>query len=183
MEEYTAYHVVTERPMHPGQRLLFDEAHHNGVYKRVMEQKALALEFYDNPWCAAAELEHHTAVALRELALEEVRRRQHPNYPSRLACLYVSEQLEDAEKWAELFVQWGRATYHIVKLRVRGGKFVGDANNCFAASRDKQENLRLAQRYWDNAPNLQGEPPIREILADGSIEVVELVREIGKNLV
>lgn len=183
MRSYLAYHVVTERPMQVGQRLVFGEGQYNGVYRRVMEKLPQMEALYAHAERgAAASLEHHTAVALRELALEEVRKARWPHLPSRLACLYVSEQLADAEKWAELFIQWGRPTYHIVKLRVQGGKFAGDANNCFAATLDRQENLRLAERYWENAPNLAGEPPIREILADGVIEVVELVRRIGANV-
>ena len=27
-----AYHVVTDRPMHVGQTIIFDEIHHSGVY-------------------------------------------------------------------------------------------------------------------------------------------------------
>jgi len=34
-------------------------------------------------------LEHHTAVALRELALKEVRQKKYPEYPSRMGCLIV----------------------------------------------------------------------------------------------
>lgn len=33
---FFAYHVVTERPMHLGQQLIFDGNHHSGVYERVM---------------------------------------------------------------------------------------------------------------------------------------------------
>ena len=29
------YHVVTEKPMSLGQRIIFDESNHNGVYSRV----------------------------------------------------------------------------------------------------------------------------------------------------
>lgn len=36
MEEITVYHVVTESPIQQGQRIIFDEAHHNGGYDRVM---------------------------------------------------------------------------------------------------------------------------------------------------
>lgn len=29
------YHVVTKKPMSLGQRIIFDESNHNGVYSRV----------------------------------------------------------------------------------------------------------------------------------------------------
>ena len=38
MKEYTAYHVVTERPMTVGQVLCLDETYPSGVYRRVMEK-------------------------------------------------------------------------------------------------------------------------------------------------
>ena len=122
--------------------------------------------------------EHHTAVALRELALEEVRQKKYPEYPSRMGCLYVSNHYEEAKKWSELFIEWGRPTYQIVKVKIDGNRFIGDANNCFDASLNKEENLALAERYWKNLPNLNGETPIVEILVDGDIEVIEIVEEI-----
>ena len=33
--------------------------------------------------------------------------------------------------------------------------------------------------YWKNEPNLTGEPVIKEMLVDGDIEVVEIVRLTG----
>ena len=183
VEEFTAYHAVTDRPMRAGQTILFDDAHHSGVYTRVMEKLSAVEDIYAHPGrYTAAGLEHHTAVALRELALEEVRRSHYAQYPSRLNCLYVTATAEEAEKWAGLFAQWGRPTYHIVKLRVCGRRFVGDANNCFDATPDRARNLALADRYWKNEPNPSGEPPIWEILADGKIEVVDILKEIRRNI-
>lgn len=183
MEDFMAYHVVTDHPMRVGQRIRFDGEHHSGVYRRVMEKREAVREIYAHPETyKAALLEHHTAVALRELALEEVRQAAYPAYPSRLACLYVSETLEDAEKWSGLFAEWGRPTYHIVRLRIQGNRFAGNANLCFAATPDKQRNLALARRYWENAPYLGGEPPIKEILVNGDIDVMEIMREINRNV-
>lgn len=183
MAEFYAYHVVTDRPMKEGQTIVFDESHHSGVYSRVMEKERAVKEIYACPKeYASQKLEHHTAVALRELALEEVRRKKYPQYPSRLGCLYVSDCIEDAVKWSELFIEWGRPTYHIVRLRIRGNKFTGDANNCFVASVYKEHNLAMAEHYWNNDPTPTGEKPILEILADGEIEVVKIVREIRENI-
>ncbi|MFG6394612.1 MAG: hypothetical protein K1W24_10625 [Lachnospiraceae bacterium] len=38
---FFAYHAVTEQPVHSGQHIIFDENHHNGVYKRVMDKKGI----------------------------------------------------------------------------------------------------------------------------------------------
>lgn len=181
MKEIFAYHVVTDRPMRVGQHIVFDEAQHNGVFRRVMEKIPMVEEIYSHPGRYDAEkLEHHTRVALRELALEKVRKERYPDYPSRMACLYVSESMEEAEKWAELFIRWNRPVYAIVRLKITGRMFAGDANNCFDATVNEAENLLLAGRYWENEPNPAGEPVIREMLVDGDIEVTEIVREILK---
>lgn len=182
-EVFYAYHVVTERPMEPGQQILMDADHPNGVYHRVMEKRTEVEAIWKDPdRYDANQLEHHTRVALRELALEQVRQQQYDQYPSRMCCLYVSRGLKEARQWAEWFVGWGRPTFSIVRLKIEGNSFAGDANNCFDALTDYAENLRLAARYWENLPNLRGEPPIEEILASGRITVDQLVEQIGCNL-
>ena len=172
------YHVVTDRPMQLGQELIFDENHHSGVYNRVYAFKDKVDEIYKNPDAYKnIELEHHLKVALRELAMEEVRKEKYPNYPSRLASLYVSNSLEEAEKWYALFIELGRPTYSIVKVEVDGNTYVGDAYNCFDGTIDKNKNLELAENYWKYKENLEGKQPIVEILASGKIKVIEIVKE------
>jgi len=177
------YHVVTDRPMQVGQKIIFDESHHSGVYQRVMEKAECVRKIYANPErYIAKELEHHTSVALRELALEEVRKEKYPFYPSRMSCLYVSKTYEEAEKWGDFFVKIGRPTYCIVKLEVNGNCFFGDATKCFDGQTDEAENKKLAERYWSNPQNEEAENEVCEILVDGEITVVEVVKEINANL-
>lgn len=178
-----AYHVVTERPMEIGQQIIFDETHHNGVHKRVYEKLDIVNDIYANPDKYNVEnLEHHTSVALRELALEEIRQKKYPNYPSRMSCLYVSRTLKEAENWGEFFARIGRPTYHIVKLEIKGNCFIGDATKCFDGQLDKLENLRLAELYWENKSNDVNERSICEMLVDGYITVMEIVKEINANV-
>lgn len=178
MREFYAYHVVTEKPMQIGQHILFDETHHSGVWERVQRLKNTVDDIYAHPEkYQSVSLEYPVQVALRELALEEVRRANYPQYPSRMSCLYVSENVSDSYLWFDYFLKLGRPTYQIVKMKIRGNCFVGDANNCFDGVSRKEENLRQAEHYWQNLPNVDGEPPIREMLVDGDIEVVEIVKE------
>lgn len=82
-----------------GQHIIFDENHHSGVYERVQEKMEKVHDIYENPdKYDEKTLEHHTSVALRELALEEVRRKKYPQFPSRMSCLYVSRTLKEAEQ-------------------------------------------------------------------------------------
>lgn len=177
MGTYELYHVVTDKPFKVGDKIVFDETHHSGVYNRVMEKRGLINEIYKNGY--NGELEHHTMVALRELALEEVRKEKFNEYPSRLSCLYTSQTYEEAEKWADLFVDLGRPTYNIVKIRSNGNIFKGNANKCFRATTSKEENKKLALQYWEKQCEEDG---ICEVLVDGEIEIIEVVKEINKNI-
>ena len=172
------YHVVTDKPMTVGQIITFDENHHSGVYKRVFELKNKTDDIYSNPDSYDDnEFDHHLKVALRELALEEVRVNKYKDYPSRLASLYVSNTLEEAEKWYNYFIELGRPTYSIVKVEVDGNAFVGDAHNCFDGTKDKNKNMELAEYYWEGKANLKGKEPLIEIIVDGKIKVVEIIKE------
>ncbi len=177
MKELFAYHVVTEKPMYIGQHIIFDKNHHNGVWQRVYEKLDIVRDIYDNPEnYANTKLEHHTSVALRELALEKVRIHKYPNYPSRMACLYVSKTLKEAEKWFDYFAASGRPTFQIVKLKVKGNVFYGDAAKCFDGKLNENENLILAEKYWKNDDF--DELSVLEMLVDGDMEVVEIVKGI-----
>ncbi len=173
------FHVVTERPMELGQVIIFDENHHSGVFERINKEKNNVKNLYLN---GSVELTSDLKKALREYALEEVRKNEYPEYPSRLSCLYVSNSLEEAEFWYKCFIEQGRPTFQIVKVEVEGSYFTGDAWNCFNGTSDKEQNIELARKYWKNEKNSRNEKPIIETLVDGKITVVEIVKENKKDL-
>lgn len=167
-----AYHVATDSPLQPGQIIAFDENHRSGVYLRVHEKLNLIRDIYSNPEKYRDHpLGHHTAVALRELALEEVRANCYPDYPSRMECLYASETFEEAEKWAQFFLKIGRPTFSIAKIESLGRVFAGDAAKCFEGRIDHKENLRLAEQYWQSAA-----ADVKELLIGDKIRVLEIVK-------
>lgn len=177
------YHVVTERPMQKGQHIIFDENNRSGVYRRVMDKRSIVEDIYRNPEkYEGVELDHNTLVALRELAMEKVRQEKYPQYPSRMAALYVSKTYEEAERWGEFFARIGRPTYSIVKVEVDGNIFEGDACNCFDGTLSEEENLRMAESYWRVDPNDEEGAPVIEVLVGGDILVAEIVKEINANL-
>ena len=103
------YHVISDVPKYQGEHILLDERHPNGVHKRVYSQLDVVKDIYQNPQrYSGMELSHETDVALRELALEKIRREKYPQYPSRLASLYVSKTYSEAKRWGEYFVRLGR---------------------------------------------------------------------------
>ena len=177
------YHVISDIPKHKGEHILLDENHPNGVHQRVYAQMETVKDIRNNPEAyRGKELTHVVDVALRELALEKVRKEKYPHYPSRMASLYVSRTYEEAEQWGDFFAKIGRPTYGIAKIKVNGNTFTGDAYKCFDGSIDEEENIRQAEIYWQNGPNEDGSQPIVEILADGDIEVVEILKEINANI-
>lgn len=90
--------------MYVGQQIVFDDEHYSGAYQKVYDKLDIVNDIYANPAKYDVEtLEHHTSVALRELALEKIRQRKYPQYPSRMACLYVSESVEEAGKLGKVF--------------------------------------------------------------------------------
>ena len=98
------------------------------------------------------------------------------------ASLYVSKSFEEAERWGEYFAKLGRPTYGIAKIKVTGRCYEGDAYKCFDGCISEKENLRMAEIYWQNGANEDGQDPIVEILADGDIEILEIVKEINANI-
>lgn len=169
--------------MYVGQQIVFDDEHYSGAYQKVYDKLDIVNDIYANPAKYDVEtLEHHTSVALRELALEKIRQRKYPQYPSRMACLYVSESVEEAENWGKFFAKIGRPTYRIMKLDIKGSCFVGDATKCFKGQLEKEENLRLAEIYWKSTVDTDNQQTICEMLVDGHITVVEVVKEINANI-
>ena len=167
------YHVVTEKPMKLNQKIIFDGINHSKVYERINKEKELVDKIYSKE---DIELTDDLRKALREFALEEVRKNEFPNYPSRLSSLYVSKTLKEAEFWYDLFIKKGRKTFQLVKVEVDGKIFTGDAWNCFDGTENIENNLELARRYWNNEKNLTNKEPILETLVSGNIKVVEIIR-------
>ena len=99
-----------------------------------------------------------------------------------MASLYVSREYKEAEQWADYFVKLGRPVYGIAKIKVNGKVFYGDACKCFDGTADEEENLKRAEIYWQNWGKDDGQEPIVEVLADGDIEVLEIMKEINANL-
>ena len=175
-EQMYYYHVISDIPKREGEHILLDLKHPNGVYRRVCAQLGAIKEIYRDPQkYEGTELSHEVDVALRELALEKIRKEKYPQYPSRMASLYVSTTYEEAKRWGEYFVRLGRPTYGIAKIRFDGNRFVGDAYKCFDGTVWEEENLRMAELYWANGANEDGHEPIVEILVDGDIEIAEIL--------
>ena len=130
------------------QQIIFDNEHHSGVYRRVYDETDTVNHLYSNPdKYHAATLEHHTSVTLRELPLEEIRRKSTPSILLGQDVYMSLNWLKKRKKWGKCFAEIGRPTYCIVKWNVAGNCFAGDATKYFKATLSKEENLKLAKAY------------------------------------
>lgn len=186
------YHIVTRKRMKVGQVIDFSDNQKNNLYRFFFEKEQLNsrgddfVHIFQNQYTnegvnlskedAEVGLNYldQTTRAIRETIAEMVRLEEFPQHPSRLSCLYATRSLEQALKWVELFNSYNRQILQLVKLRVDGKTFEGDASHL-----PKEDGISFAKKieqaraYWQG--NVISELP--EMLVDGKIEVVEILEE------
>lgn len=192
--EIFAYHIVTHEKMDLGQIISFDDNQHNTLYRfffekeqmnskgedslRILQSHYTSDGLYLNKEDAEVVSRYmgQTIRAIREVLTEMVRLQEYPHYPSRLSCLYAAKTYEDALKWKELFDSYNRKVLQIVKFRVKGSYFEGDA--ALLPKEDGEpfaRKIAQAKEYWKG--NVINELP--ELLINGKIEVVEIIDDFS----
>jgi hypothetical protein len=109
--ELYVYHIVTRKKMSLGQIISFDKNEYNTLYRFFFEREQLNSKGEDfirilqgnytydgltlNKENADVAIKYvdQTIRAIREVIVEMVRLQEHPEYPSRLSCLYYEEVL------------------------------------------------------------------------------------------
>lgn len=192
--ELFAYHIVTNKKMELGQIIHFDDGQHNTLYRFFFEKEQInskgedSLQILQGQYTSdglnlkkedaevVSRYMGQTIRAIREALTEMVRLQEYPDYPSRLSCLYAAKTYEDALKWKQLFESYNRKVLQIVKLRVKGSYFEGDAN--LLPKKDGVpfvQKISQAKEYWKG--NVNNELP--ELLINGEIEVVEIIDDFS----
>ncbi|WLR42343.1 DUF2441 domain-containing protein [Bacillus carboniphilus] len=188
--EFYAYHIVTRKRMRVGQTITFDQTQKNTLYRFFFERDHLngkgedLFQIFSNHYTEkglilekenadlAINYMGQTIRAVREVIAEMVRLQEYPEYPSRLSCLYAAKSYEDALKWKQLFDSYHRDVLQIVKLKVLGTSFEGDAT--LLPKEDGvpfSKKIEQAREYW----NGNGSNQLSELLLNGKIEVVEIM--------
>lgn len=112
--------------------------------------------------------------ALRETILELVRLRDHPEYPSRLACLFAASSYDQALAWRDLFKKEGRPVLQMIQVTTTGPIFAGDATLLPATDGTSvQAKLADAANYWANPAEDQR---LSEVLLGGRVVVSRIIR-------
>lgn len=187
MEKFYAFHLVTNNRMTVGQIIDFTKDQHNTLYRFFLEKEIRNEEQQDIFEMIAGKSalnEEETVMvkrylgssirAIREQITEFVRIQYFPHYPSRLSCLYATRTIDQAMQWKSLFESYNRQVFQLVKLKVEGHYFEGDAlllpkedGSSFA------KKVEQAHSYWAN----KSDGPLNEFLIDGKIEVYEIIEE------
>lgn len=190
--EFYVYHIVTRKKMILGQIINFDKHQKNTLYSFFFEKEQINskgedfIEIFQNNinndelylnkenTIVTAKYIDQTIRAIRETIVEMVRLQEFPEYPSRLSCLYATNNYEDALKWKKIFDSYNRKVLQIVKLHVIGNSFESDGT--LLPKEDGSpfsKKIEQAREYWKgNAKN-----ELTELLINGKIEVVEIIDE------
>ena len=192
--EFYVYHIVTRNKMSTGQIINFDKSQKNTLYSFFFETEQLNSKgedfikilygHYTNEGLSISKENAEIAIkyvgqtirAIREVIVEMVRLQEHPEYPSRLSCLYAAKSYEGALKWKEIFDSYNRNVLQIVKLRVSGNYFEGNAN--LLPKEDGvpfSQKIEQAREYWKG--NVKNE--LTEVLINGKIEVIEIIDDFS----
>lgn len=196
-KEFFAYHLVTRNKMYIGQIINFEHSQKNTLYSFFFDNEQVntkgedciqiinAQKMKDGLHLSKEDAEvtfkyvEQTIRAIREIIVEMVRLQDFPKYPSRLSCLYATKSYEDALKWKEIFDLYNRNVLQIVKLRVNGTYFEGNAN--LLPKEDGapfSQKIEQAKDYWKS--DIKSE--LTELLINGKIEVVEIMEDFVSNI-
>lgn len=190
--EFYVYHIVTRKKMILGQIINFDKHQKNTLYSFFFEKEQINskgedfIEIFQNNinndelylnkenTIVTAKYIDQTIRAIRETIVEMVRLQEFPEYPSRLSCLYATNNYEDALKWKKIFDSYNRKVLQIVKLRVIGNSFESDGT--LLPKEDGSpfsKKIEQAREYWKG----DAKNELTELLINGKIEVVEIIDE------
>ena len=180
------YHANSNKEYQKGDILIFNRATHNKMYEEVYNKKynynemdaneLLYNKKKNNDYVLSKEefellfnTVNNDAFVIRELALEEVRKNKYPDYPSRLNALYVTKDKEDAIKWGSILKRNGKICKQILTLELTGTIFIGDGNLIKRQNISYQEQIKIAEKYWNQTSN-----KIEEYLFYGQAKVIDI---------
>ena len=88
------------------------------------------------------------AMITRELMFEEVRKELNINLPSRLKCLYVCKTKREVKDWINIFSRTNKKDFQILKLKLTGDIFIGDASFILRQNISLNRKKEQAKMYW-----------------------------------
>lgn len=108
---------------------------------------------------------------LRELIFEEVRKKYYPNCPSRFKCMFILKTKEEVDEWLNIFKRTKNKPLQIVKLKLDGNVFLGNANFILRKNNSIIDKISAAKSYWSGDKTKL----IPEYLFLGTATVIEVM--------
>ena len=85
---------------------------------------------------------------IRELAAEEVRQKEFPNFPSRLRCLWLCEDIKDCKKRVATYRRLGKKVDQIVKVELNGKILNVNPENLPKSRKTYNEYMQCARKFF-----------------------------------
>lgn len=200
VKDLVLYQVATDRDYKVGDVLTFNKDISNGQGNRVFntdfrlnngrpsdEMYAVAKRKFkkfkskEDIYSIAHILEYYD-VAIKEMAIEEVRKELFPNLPSRLHCMYLSLSKEIAlanlKSMAESREKNGK---HFQAVAVKLNGVIFKVGKVYMSREGQSYNYykQKAVSYWKQR-GLKDEE-VKEVLFEGTAEVVEILKEYTRD--
>ena len=167
VENELFYHAYSGKKINVGDILCFNSNTYNKMYDEVYKSN-YNLDGFDanevlsskkknkDMYLSKEECElllntiSNDAFVLRELALEEFRKEKYPDYPSRLRCLYVSKEKNDALEWSKILKRNKKECKQVLTLELNGELIIGDGSLIKRQNISYQKQLENAEKYWNS---------------------------------
>lgn len=196
VKDLVLYQVATDRNYKVGDILTFNKDIPNGQYNRVycsdyrlnemrpsdemylaIKRKFKKFKSKNDIYSIAHILEYYD-VTIKELALEEVRKKYFPNLPSRLHCMYLSINkdisLHNIKSMANNREKNGKF-FQVVAVKLNGIIFKAGKVYVNREAKSYEYYTEKAKKYWSQK-GLKDEE-IKEVLFEGTAEIVEILDE------
>ena len=164
-QEYNCLNLSFTKEGQPLHKLGYDNAK-KGIFKnkKLLIDMSKALSNYD--------------FILREFAMEEVRRQQFPNLPSRFRCMFLSEDEDTCLHNLEGFINRGAGkNLQAIKVKVNGEAHFVKSFGISRLGLSFNDYMKEAFEYWNQDQNSSS--ATKEILFVGDVEVIEILKEVN----
>lgn len=197
VKDLVLYQVATDRNYKVGDIIYFNKDIPNGQFNRVFncdfrlneirpsdEMYAVAKRKFKkfkskNDIYSIAHILEYYDVAIKEIALEEVRKDKFPTLPSRLHCMYLSISkdivLQNIKTMASNREKNGKV-FQAIAVKLNGTIF--KAGKVYVSREAKSFNYykEKANDYWKQKGLKDNE--VQEVLFEGTAEIVEILDTI-----
>lgn len=194
VKDLVLYQVATDRNYKVGDKIVFDKSTITGQYEKTMnliakdDKGRICDKLYEiansrfkrlskKKILEVAILMDAYDVAIRDLAMENVRQQFFPDYPSRMHAMYLSENKAQTLRYMEEKATIKGKTYQAVAVKLNGVIFRAGIKDCMIRRSGQSYSFyeEKAKAYWSQkCPKGQAV----EVLFEGEAEIVEILKEI-----